>query len=593
MHPTESQQVRTLAPSGGRQLSRRAALQVGAAALGSTFAMAGELRLTSAQSTPVSDDGVTLSIPFYPYGQSISLDPHRAVNWGPLWVMLPNVWAGLLRFDENGAVVPDLASSVEPEEGGMVWVATIRSGATYVSGNPVTAESLIAGWKRALDPQQLAPMSSYMQLVEGFDAYVRGESEKLGFQARDESTVAIRLSEPYALFREDLATFVWAAVDTATLEGVSDADVPFAGASAGLWTFTAFDDDVEIRMSLNPATEAALPAAFDTVSWKFMTGPQAGELALDAYRSQEVAIADVTEPLRTVVEDNDALAEQAQTVPLSGSTMMIGMDFGQAPFDNPNIRRAVAASIDRERWASEVMGGAFTPADSLTPPVLGETANYSAPEPIPFDPEAAKAALADTGITEENMPQVTYFQAAGSPSEEMDQAAALLAMIQENSGLAIEHDTSLSEEQIEARRSDNGGVQFDIRWWWPLTNSPSGLADIGTPASPSMNGWFNWSAEVENADAADAATAFGETISEANTTLGAEERNQLYSEAEELLIQNAVYIPLGHGVQTYVQSPSLTGTRQGAFTGYAPVAFDEEVSYSPRETGTPVATPTD
>jgi ABC-type transport system substrate-binding protein len=102
-----------------------------------------------------------------------------------------------------------------------------------------------------------------------------------------------------------------------------------------------------------------------------------------------------------------------------------------------------------------------------------------------------------------------------------------------------------------------------------------------------MNGWFNWSTSVDDSDTAAAAEAFTATITDALSSLDGTERTQLFAKAEDLLIQNAVYVPLGHWVQAYIQSAGLTGTRQGAFTGYVPVAFDEAVEYTPSE-----ATPT-
>jgi ABC-type transport system substrate-binding protein len=557
---------------------------LGAAVTGAgVIALQGATGPVTAQSTPEAG-GMVLTIPVYPHGQQVLLDPHRATNWGPHWVMLPNVWAGLLGFDENGKVVPVLASTIEQEEDGAVWVATLRSDLAFASGNPVTADALIQGWARALDPARLAPMSSYMRRVDGYDAFVAGESQDLGFEARDDATVAIRLAEPYALFPEDLATFVWAAVDVAALDGVADADMPFAGASAGPWQFSASDDPSVIRMV--PSPSAGGQAAIDSIAWSMLEGPQAPQTAIEAFRGGTMPLVDAPSPLRADIAADSALAPALTTAPLSGSTMLIGMDYGQAPFDNPAVRKAVAAAIDRDTWASDIMQGTFTPAGSLTPPVIGHTANYSPPELLAFDADGAKSLLADAGIDEDTMPQVTYFQPAESAQVEIDQAAALLKMIQDNAGLVIEHDTTLSADQIGALRGDNGGLQFDLRWWWPLTNSPSGLADIGLPDSPEMAGWFNWSPDVENEDAAGAAKQFTTLISEARASLDDTERQQKFAQAETLLVQQAVYVPLGHWTQAWLQSPALTGTRQGAFTGYMPVAFDENVTWQPDQ-GTP------
>lgn len=565
--------------------SRRTVLTA-AAWLSAAMATGGVPRTVKGQGGESSATGQTLSLPLYPYGQAMFLDPHRATNWGPHWVLLPHVWAGLMRFDQHGAVVTDLASSIEPEQEGQVWVAEIRSDATFASGNPVTADAMIRGWMRALNPQQLAPMAGFMSRVDGYDAFIAGESANLGFEARSDTTVAVRLSQPYAHFPEDLAAFVWAAMDDAALEGVPGSEVPFAAANAGIWQFVPSDDVSLIRMIPNPSTPDEIPESFSEVRWRSVSGSQSAETALSLFQDGELAIADVPSPLRALVQQDDSLAEQLQTVELSGSTMLIGMDFSQEPFDDIRVRQAVAASIDRAVWASDIQAGAFTGATSITPPVLSASANYAAPEPLPFDPELARSLLAETGLGESNQPPVTYYQPADAPESEREQAAALLEMIRVNSGLVIELDATLTEEQIQAIRSDNGGLQFDLRWWWPFTNSPSSLIDLAAPNSESMAGWFNWSPELENERAAAAAEAFASLAAEVITVMDDTARIQMYAEAEQILVDNAVYIPLGHGVQSYVQSPALIGTVQGAFTGYAPLRLSADVEFQP-EAGTP------
>jgi ABC-type transport system substrate-binding protein len=559
--------------------SRRAVVVAGAA--GMATALLPAPTMLAAQDGDASPSDQILSLPLYPYGELVFLDPHRATNWGHHWVLLPQVWAGLLRLDEHGAVMNDLASSIESEDDGLVWVATIRSDVTFASGNPVTAEAMIQGWRRALNAQQLAPMAGYMSRVEGFDAFIVGDSEEIGFEARDNSTVAIRLSEPYAHFPEDLATFVWAAVDTVALDGVPGSEAPFADASAGLWRFAISEDDTLVRMIPNPNAPDALPNGFGEVQWRVIDGAQAAETAFSAFQNGELAIADVTRDVSAAVQQDQALADQIQTIPSSGSTMLIGMDFAQAPFDDVRVRRAVAASIDRSVWATEITAGEFTEATSITPPVLMESANYAAPDPLGFDPDLARSLIAEAGIDETNQPVIAYYLTAGASNIQREQATALLDMINANSGLVIELDDTLTTEQIEALRGDNGGLQFDLRWWWPLTNSPSGLVSLAASDSASMSGWFNWSADLENADASAAAETFAALAADIVLTMDATERAQMYAEAEQILVDNAVFVPLGHWVQTYAQSSALTGTRQGAYTGYAPLVLDSDVVYQP------------
>ncbi len=394
--------------------------------------------------------------------------------------------------------------------------------------------------------------------------------------------MAIRLAEPYALFREDLATFVWAAVDVAALEAVPESRAPFGSASAGSWLFVepSNADDIVIARRDGDLTG---PSSFNRVTFRSMEGPLSAVTALEALLRDEVAVADA--PPGALLESAGSAEPDVEirTIEPSGSTMLIGMNFRQPPFDDPRVRQAVALSIDRERWAGDIMGGEFIPALSITPPAIAEVANYLAPTPLGYDPDTARSLVREAGISEEEMPTMTYFQAADAPAAEVEQAAMLLEMIQDNSGLIIEHDRSLTLQQIASRRGDDHGLQFDVRWWWPRTSSPSGLDELGSPESPSMDGWFNWSETLEDDNLAQAAEQFVNIIAQAQTALDETERTRLFAEAEELLVESVVYVPLGHWVQAFAQSPRLEGTRQGPFTGYLPIAFDDAVSWISEE----------
>src|SRR5690606_32314692 len=104
--------------------------------------------------------------------------------------------------------------------------------------------------------------------------------------------------------------------------------------------------------------------------------------------------------------------------------------------------------------------------------------------------------------------------------------------------------------------------------------------EVFASTSPYMQGWFNWNPELEPSGdfdpGADSKT-FDELVQQADVEQDAETRNDLYRQAEELVLKNAVCIPLGYWVQMYVQRPWLQGTKQGPWTGRLPVWFDKDV----------------
>ena len=424
-------------------------------------------------------------------------------------------------------------------------------------------------------------MASFMDAVSGYDAYIAGESTDIGFAVVDDSTIEITLAEPWSSFPSALATFVWAAVDRAVLDDPAVPDPALAGAGAGAWQFTELVDGDRITMEPNPASQVGASPSIARVVWRILEGPDAATNALRLYQADELALADIPASLQASASSDETLNAELITVDSQSSTMAIGMDFNQPPFGDVRVRQAIAAAIDVQAWANEIWGGEFVPATSIVPPVVSLTSGYEPVAPLPFDAEQSRSLLQDAEIDpEQSAPDIVYYQPASDSPDTIERHAALLGMIEENSGLAIRQDLSMTADQIAALQGDNGGRQFDIVWWWTVTDTADLLRTIGQSTSPLMSGWFNWSPELEGIageGVAEASTQFDELIATANQSVDADERNAAYQQAEELLVQNAVYIPLGHWVQRFVQKPWLQGTRQGPWSGSTPVRFDTEV----------------
>lgn len=576
------------APISG--LSRRDALRIGAMVAGAALVPAAvrgasPARPTAVPALPMSqnDDAQTdieIAIPFDPYGQAVSLDPHRALDWGPLWVTLPYVWSGLLAFDENGAVVADLAEDVAPGDDASIWTVTIREGMSFASGTPITSQSFVDSWLRALNPSNVAPMATYMQPVLGFAEYVAGTSTDIGFEVIDERTIEIRLTEPVSYFPSYLATFVWAVIDLDVV-AAAPVDFPLMDAGAGQWRFTEFVDNDHMTMEPNAAYWDGASPSVVRIIWPFLDSLDASTVGLEQYRNDQVVSLDVPISLSTTIAEDAALSADLISLPLSGSTIAIGMDFNQPPFNDVRIRQAVATSIDKTVWANEIWQNTYIPAPSFTPPSTAQIATYVGPAAPEFDAARARQLVTEAGFEiGEAQTEIIYYQPATDSAEDQQRHAALLQMITDNSGITIVHDTSRTAEQIASLQSDVGGRQFDLVWWWPTSDTPSLLSTVGQSTSPYMTGWFNWNPELEavgELDAGEASAEFDRLTLEADQELDAESRNQAYAGAETFLLDNAVLVPLGHWVQTYIQKPWLQGTRQGPWSGRIPVRIDRNV----------------
>jgi oligopeptide transport system substrate-binding protein len=578
---------RTVPGGSRRDLMRWSALTAGALATarfgvrpGAAAPGGGTTRAARYQEEELEQD-VTLTIPFNPYGQPVTLDPHFTANWGPFWVMFPNVWGGLLRYDENGKVQLDLAESHAVSDDGLTYTFKIRPDAKYATGNKVVADDFVASWKRALNPNRSSPMVSFMQHIEGFQDYLDKKSEDLGISAVDEATVEVTIVEPYNFFLSYMASFVWSVIDPAVLEAEGEEGFVLADAGTGPWRFTEFDASTQLVMEPNPNYYGGNSPSLAKIVWPFVTGPEADSTALSMYKQDEAASADVPLSLKSSVEKDPDLSEQLIQIQPSGSTRSVAMDFNSEPFNDVRVRRAFAMAIDRERWANEIWEGTYLPSSSFTPPVVNVLNEYEPPDGIDFDADQAKQLLEDAGFPNgENFPEVIYYEPAEDTDEEKARWRTFLDMIQENLGVEITHDTSKTLDQIQSLAADNGGRQFDVIWWWNTTETPHLMSEVFSSESPYMNGVFNWTHDLEAGDDFDPGAdseSFDELVAQADVEKDVPTRNDLYRQAEELALKNAVYIPLGNWIQMFVQKPWLKGTRQGPWTGRLPVLFDKDV----------------
>ena len=581
-----------LVNSGQVRHSRRDFLRVSAVSAAAATSLAGVFSSPAMLSAHLQDAStesspVTLRLPFNPYGQEVSVDPHRAVNWGPFWVMLPYAWSGLLRFDENGAVEADLAESVQPNENGSVWTATLREGIAFADGTPILAEHVLQSWNRALDSTRLSPMFRFLEPIVNAAELSSGENVTLGAIATDERTIEITLNAPLAHFPSFLATFGYAVVHP-EIDTEGDGAIEFGNACSGPWSVTDVSDS-EITMVPNPHHWSAPPQEISELVWAIAPSGATDATVLDWFRNNAVAVADAPPGVLSSLPEDDSIREELRRFDTQSSTITLALDFHQAPFNDVRVRRAVASAINKETWATEIEQGNYLPAAHFTPPVLATIAEYSAPSDTYQDD--VTALLDEAGFNaEEFNEQILFFQPATDSDDAIARTAQLIDMIVEATGIQITHDTALTPEQITAARQDGGGLQMSLVQWQLDSDQPS-LLSVMAQDSPYNAGWVNWQPELEDSGdytpGTDAA-AFDELVASASTILDATERNAAYADAEALLLKNAVLIPLGFWNPAYLQKSWLQGTRQGPWSGSTPVRIDSEVTVDMAGlTGTP------
>lgn len=280
--------------------------------------------------------------------------------------LVGNVYETLVRIDASGAPVPHLAERVERDGG--TFTFHLRDGVTFANGKPFTADDAAFsihyvqnewtnGLKAQMDPVtdvEVVDERTLRVTVEGGeaaeDAWLWSMGTLTGAMMTpagvDRLATAPLGTGPYTVKRFDVGE----AIEFDAREDYWGGDV----ARDGLIRY--FDDPVS---AVN-----ALRVGDADVVW----GMQAPQLI-------------------------DTLPEDIRVeVGTTNGEVLLSMNNTRAPFDDPNVRRAVAYAVDRTAVNQVVYNGLAT--DTGGAPVPPTDPWYPGRDFYPFDPDKARELLA-------------------------------------------------------------------------------------------------------------------------------------------------------------------------------------------------------
>ncbi|HYP59337.1 MAG TPA: ABC transporter substrate-binding protein [Thermomicrobiales bacterium] len=118
--------------------------------------------------------------------------------------VLTGVFGGLMRYDSNQQIIPDLAESFEISTDGLIYTFKLRQGVTFHDGAAFTAKDVDATWKAIMNPD----FTAYSQL--GWD-HIKT------LDMPDDFTVVMNTTEAYAPFMAYISDPVSGAIISAAI----------------------------------------------------------------------------------------------------------------------------------------------------------------------------------------------------------------------------------------------------------------------------------------------------------------------------------------------------------------------------------------
>ena len=175
-----------------------------------------------------------------------SLDPALSTDV-PTGRAVGYVFDGLVRFTPDAQVVPGLARSWDVSTDEMTYTFHLRTGVKFHDGRPFSAKNVISTFQRVLDPKTKGGRGWPLYPIDGAKAYAEGKGRTIaGLSSPNDSTVVIRLSEPFAIFPKLLAMPVAAIVPDSVPANFGENPI-----GTGPWKFVEWKHDDYLKFAAN------------------------------------------------------------------------------------------------------------------------------------------------------------------------------------------------------------------------------------------------------------------------------------------------------------------------------------------------------
>lgn len=248
-------------------------------------------------------------------------------------------------------------------------------------------------------------------------------------------------------------------------------------------------------------------------------------------------------------------------------TIFYRVNTHRAPLNDARVRQALSLAVDREALVRDVVCGGGQSCFGFTP----NGAGYKTPHGVEFNPEKARALLAQAGFPEgKGFPRLELMTTSREVQKTM--AEAVQGMWKRHLGIHVD----IRSCEWTAYKFAQNTMQYDISSssWSGDYLDPTSFLDLWTSVSGNNNtGWSH--------------PEYERLLAESRATGDQEERLKLLACAEKRMLSESPVIPLYWAKRSYLKRPEVQG--------WYPLLLDnhlfERISLSMKEEDGKEATP--
>ena len=299
-------------------------------------------------------------------GDVATLDPQKAGdNFSE--DVVRDLFEGLTAETADGTVIPALAESWTVTDDGRTYTFQLRREARWSNGDPVTADEVVLGLRRGLDPAVASPAALLLRPIEHAAEIVSRtmKPEALGVAANGPHTVVIRLSHATPYLPMLLARCVAFPVHGPSLLRYGERFASQANlVSNGPYRLEAIAPNTKISLVRNPYYWDATHVAIDRVD-HYVVSDAASQLL--RYRANDLDITSTVPAARFEWAQKELGAELQVRPQLA--VVYLAFNLKGGPLSAAaKLREALSLTIDREALTGSVLRAGQVPAYSFVPP---------------------------------------------------------------------------------------------------------------------------------------------------------------------------------------------------------------------------------
>lgn len=433
------------------------------------------------------------------------------------WELFRNVNAGLMGFAPGTAeVVPQIAADwPEVSEDGLTWTFTISEGWFFPDGTELVAGDFVRGIQRAMTLEgEVTPLvAPYIESVE----------------APDDRTLVITTTSEYGYFPQVVTGTAYMPIQEGQYPDDALEEFPEQVYGVGPYQITQYTVNEQVVLERNPFYGGELPdGAPERVIIRYYQDPTQMGLAVE---NGEIDIA-----WRTLGPIEAARLGEVDGLTLvntgGGGIRYLVPNHGMEPFNDINVRQAVAYLIDRDEIIDRAVQGRNDPLYSMVPPgFLGANEafldRYDAP-----DIEAAEELLRASGYSEDNP---VVFDLWYPPEHYGTHAAQIFQVLEEQLEATPLIQVNLQSQEWSTYVSALTGGEYPIGylgWFFDYPDPSNYIEPFAQSAAAPFIG-TNYASEEMDALLAQGAAETDESA-----------RAGIYEQIQELYAEDVVTIPL-------------------------------------------------